>query len=98
MNWKERAKFGGAGFVIGAALVAWSATLFQNPISASVMSSTASMIVQISSFVAAGYIAGIFFYLAELSKGFRDLRRTVFVWAFASEKTLGLFHFEEEGG
>ena len=30
----------------------------------------------------------MFYYLAELSKGFRELRQLVFGWAFTSDKTM----------
>jgi hypothetical protein len=96
MNLKTRTSLVGSGFIVGAALAAWSATLFQNPVSAPVVISTSSMIVQISSFVAAGYIVGLFYYLAELSKGFRELRRFVYGWAFASEKTQAYFNSKKQ--
>jgi len=96
MNLKTRASLAGAGFIVGAAATAWSASLFRNPVSAPVITSTSAMIVQISSFVAAGYIVGLFYYLAELSKGFRQLRRFVFGWAFTSEKTLAYFNSKKK--
>jgi hypothetical protein len=54
------------------------------------------MIVQIASFVAAGYPVGLFYYLAELFQGFRELRRIVFGWAFASDKTLAYFNSKKK--
>lgn len=92
---KTRAALIGVGLVVGAALAVWSITLFQNAVTGSVITSTSAMIVQISSFVAAGYIVGLFYYLAELSKGFRELRRFVFGWAFSSEKAMAVFQFKE---
>jgi hypothetical protein len=74
----------------------WTSTLFQRPVSAEIIISTSSMIVQISSFVAAGYVVGLFYYLAEYSKGLRGLRKIVYGWAFTSEKTFAYFESKKK--
>lgn len=96
MRARSRLALIGTGFVIGFVMAAWDILLFENLVSPLIVISTSSMIVQIASFVAAGYIVGLFYYLAELSKGFRQLRRIVFGWAFASDKTLAYFNSKKE--